>query len=355
MRGLLDLGMLDRAVAGFDTYVGSSAGSINSTVLAAHADEPAVGVAALEGIWGNLQANQVFRTDVRSLSGIGVKWAWDLTFGGAIGGVTPKSLLDTTPLRELLEERVPWDRLDAQVESGAVHALAIAATDLYTADGTTFLHGSAATKLWHRRRWRIEPTHIRAPHVLASSAIPIFFPSVEIAGRHYGDGSVRNTAPLSPAINLGAERIVAVSVREPGRTGAVALPTEAPTIAQIAGVLLDAVMLDAIEVDVEHSARVNSSVVACQTGDPSNPFRRVDVLWLRPSTNLTAIAADLAHRIPAVVRYMMRGLGSAESITELSSYLLFDAAFCQRLIDLGRADVEASRVEIESFFAPNNP
>lgn len=353
LRGLADLGLLDRGRIGLDVMVGSSAGAINSGMLAAHADDLVAGVDALEEIWANLEANQVFRTDVRSLGGIGVRWAWDLTFGGALGGVTPKALLDTTPLHGLLEARVPWGRLDEAVHSGALYALAISATDLYSGDGTIFLHAAPDAPSWKRRRWRIDRTEIRSHHLLASSAIPIFFPSVEIAGRHFGDGSVRNTTPLSPAINLGADRIIAVSVREPGLVEKETANRPAPTIAQIAGVLLDAVMLDAIEVDVEHSSRVNHSVVACRTGMVENPFRQVDVLWLRPSQNLTAIAADLAHRIPAVVRYLMRGLGSEESITELSSYLLFDTAFCGRLIDIGRSDVEAAREEIEAFFAPN--
>lgn len=351
LRGLADLGLLDRGRLGLDVLVGSSAGAINSGMLAAHADDFPAGVAALEAIWANLEAKQVFRTDVRTLSGIGVKWAWDLTFGGALGGVTPKALLDTAPLRALLEERVPWQRLDEAVRSGALHALAITATDLYSGDGTIFLHAAADAANWERRRWRIDRTAMRAEHLLASSAIPIFFPSVEIGGRHFGDGSVRNTTPLSPAINLGAERIIAVSVREPAPAAQQTMNRPAPTIAQIAGVLLDAVMLDAIEVDVEHSARVNHSVIACSTAGPGSPFRKVEVLWLRPSQNLTAIAADLAHRIPAIVRYLMRGLGSEESITELSSYLLFDTAFCERLIEIGRADVADARDDILAFLA----
>jgi NTE family protein len=353
LRGLANLGLLDPGRIGLDVMVGSSAGAINSGMLAAHADDLVAGVRALEDIWANLEASQVFRTDVRSLGGIGARWAWDLTFGGAFGGVTPKALLDTAPLRQLLEARVPWDRLDEVVRSGSLYALAISATDLYSGDGTIFLHAAPDAPSWTRRRWRIDRTEMRAHHLLASSAIPIFFPSVEIGGRHFGDGSVRNTTPLSPAINLGADRIIAVSVREPGPVEQETANRAAPTIAQIAGVLLDAVMLDAIEVDVEHSSRVNHSVVSCRTGIVDNPFREVEVLWLRPSQNLTAIAADLAHRIPAVVRYLMRGLGSEESVTELSSYLLFDTAFCERLIDIGRADVEAAKDEIEAFFAPN--
>lgn len=349
LRGLADLGVLHPRVSGLDVYVGSSAGAINTSVVAAYADSPADGVTLLEEIWRSLQPKQVFRTDVRTLGGIGVKWAWDLTFGGALGGVTPKSLLDTEPLHELLEARIPWDRLDAQIAGGALSALALLATDLHSADGTVFLHAGPAVRDWQRRRWRIERTKIRAEHLMASSAIPVFFPTVEIDGRHYGDGSVRNTAPLSPAINLGVERIIAISVREPQRKRQAQASLEAPTIAQIAGVLLDAVMLDAIEVDVEHSERVNRSVIGCGSGGEGDPFRHVEVLWLRPSVDFGLLATQLAHRIPAIVRYLMRGLGSDEAITELSSYLLFDGEFCGALIEAGRKDVANARADIEAF------
>lgn len=350
LRGLYELGVLDPSVGRVDTFVGSSAGAINAGMLAAYAGDLGAGLAGLERVWGNLEAKDVFRTDVRSIGGIGVRWAWDLTFGGALGGGTPKSLLDTAPLRQLLEREVPLHRLDGEVRSGALRALAITATDLQTADGTVFLHGAADLPRWTRRRWRIEPTQMRAEHLLASSAIPIFFPTVEIDGRHFGDGSIRNTRPLSPAINLGVDKIIAVSVREPSGVRAEFGGGQAPSIAQIAGVLLDAVMLDAIEVDVEHSERVNRSVMACP-GEHGEGFRMVDVLWLRPSRDLTAIAAELAHQIPAVVRYVMRGLGSEEAITELTSYLLFDASFCGRLIEIGREDALAARAEVEAFFA----
>lgn len=350
IEGLIELGHLETDATRPDVYVGSSAGAINVGMLAAHANAPSEAVAALRRVWGGIEAKQVFRTDVRSLSGIGVKWAWDLTFGGAVGGVTPKSLLDTAPLRELLSASIPFEKIEAQVAGGNLHAVAIMATDLLSADGHVFLHGHPDIQLWERRRWVIERTRIGVEHLLASSAIPVFFPSVEVGDRHFGDGSVRNTAPLSPAINLGAERIIAVSVRGPGRARRPD-ENEAPTIAQIAGVLLDAVMLDAIEVDVEHSGRVNRSVVAYPTGDPGAPFRHVDVLWLRPSVDFTPIAAELAHRIPAIVRYLMRGLGSEAATSELMSYLLFDEEFCTRLMDLGRQDALAAREEIDAFFA----
>jgi NTE family protein len=361
LQGLLDQGFLPEGPSGIGIFVGSSAGSINAALLAAHADHFARGVAGLVDTWSQLEAHKIFRTDIGSMGRIGVRWAWDLSFGGALGHVQPKSLLDTAPLRELVVEKVPFRRIDANIEAGRLRALAVPATDLYTANGVLFVHGHPDIQLWGRRRWRIERTRIRADHLMASSAIPIFFPSVEIEGRHFGDGSIRNTAPLSHAINLGARRVIAIGVNEPLQRpkGSRSKSRQPPTIAQIAGVLLDAVMLDAIEVDVEHSERVNTSVLSCATGDPRNPFRWVDVLWLRPSREFGSIATELSDRIPAIVHYLMRGLGSDEAVTELASYLLFDSVFCTRLIELGRADVAAERERIAPFFnssaAPTAP
>lgn len=353
LRGLLEAGLLPPGPAGFDVLVGSSAGAINAGALAARADSFAEGVARLERVWGEIQPERVFRTDIRSLAGIGARWIRDLSFGGALRGVRAKALLDTAPLGELLRESIAFDRIEAQVASGALRALAVVATDLYTSQGVVFVHAAPGTRMWRRRCWSIEPARIEAVHVLASSAIPVFFPSVPISGRHFGDGSIRNTAPLSPAINLGAERILAIGVRGPS-AGAKASgkPPPPPSMAQIAGVLLDAVMLDALEVDMEHSERVNRSIVSLPEAERSDVFREVEVLWVSPSQSFRPLAAELSDRIPRVVRYLLRGLGSDESILELASYLLFDSAFCQRLMEVGRADVEASRSAFEDFLRP---
>jgi NTE family protein len=350
LRGLVEQGFLPRESSGLDVVVGSSAGAINAASLVAHADDLDAGLARLERVWNEILPQHVFRTDIASLGRIGVRWAWDLSFGGMLRNVRPKSLLDTSPLRALLAERIPFARIDANVAAGTVRALALVATDLHTSNGVVFLHARDDVPTWSRRRWRIERTSIRVEHLLASSAIPIFFPSVAIGGRHFGDGSIRNTTPLSPAINLGAERIVAIGVSGPLPRESERGPRRPPTIAQIAGVLLDAVMLDAIEVDVEHSERVNTSVVHCPTGDPTRPFRHVDVLWIRPSRQVRQLAAEFAHRIPPVVRYLLRGLGSDAAVTELASYLLFDSEFCGRLVALGKRDVRLERDRIAQFW-----
>jgi NTE family protein len=187
--------------------------------------------------------------------------------------------------------------------------------------------------------------------VLASSAIPVFFPSVDIGGRHLGDGSVRNTAPLSPAINLGADRVIAIGVRQTAPATERMPRRQPPSIAQVAGALLDAVMLDAVGIDVEHSERVNSSVLAVPSDVSGHPFRWIDVLWLSPTRHFHEIAREFAERIPPIVRYLMRGLGSDEETTELASYLLFDGDFCRRLVELGREDVHARADEVREFLS----
>jgi NTE family protein len=350
LRGLVEQGFLRRDRAGIDILVGSSAGSINTAAVAAWIDDLDTGLAGLERVWREIHPAQVYRTDVASLGRIGARWAWDLSFGGATGHVQPKSLLDTAPLRDLLAERIPFRRIEANVARRRVAALAIIATDLHTSDGVIFLAAASQTPAWTRRRWHIERTPIRVEHLLASSAIPIFFPSVEIGGRYFGDGSIRNTAPLSPAINLGADRIIAIGVSGPTPDAATVGPLEPPTVAQVAGVLLDAVMLDAIEVDVEHSERVNVSVRHCGSRQAEDPFRKVDVLWIRPSHLVRGLAEELAHRLPGMVRYLLRGLGSDAAVTELASYLLFDSTFCGKLVELGRQDVAAERERIARFF-----
>ena len=348
LSGLMAEGLLGSGGGEFDILVGSSAGAINAGLLAAYADDVGSGVARAADLWSEVEAQRVFRTDMRSLGGIGLRWVRDLSFGGVLRSTGARSLLDTAPLREFLAEEIPFERIEANVESGRLGALAIPATDLYTADGVVFVHAPSDVPLWERGRWSIENTRIGVDHLMASSAIPIFFPSVEIDGRHFGDGSVRNTAPLSPAINLGAERIVAIGVRQPATETGMVRRHKPPSIAQVAGALLDAVMLDAIGVDVEHSGRVNTSVIAAPE---EQAFRWVDVLWLSPTQHFSDLAREFADRIPAIVRYLMRGLGTDDETSELASYLLFDSEFCGRLVEAGRADVAERRDEIHAFFA----
>jgi len=175
------------------------------------------------------------------------------------------------------------------VAAGVLRAVAVAATDLYSGSGVLFVEGAADVQLWTRSHWSIERATLRIEHLMASSAIPVSCPSVEVGSRHFADGCVRNTAPLAPAIQLGADRIIAIGVRgEPMPSVDDGQRRPAPTIAQVAGVLLDAVLIDAIEADIEHSTRVNTSVLRWGGGGDVDDFREIDVLWLRPSMSIGA-------------------------------------------------------------------
>ena len=299
LQGLLEIGCLDEGATSAPLLVGSSAGAINVGLLAASADRFADGVTMLTRLWSHLRADKVFRTDVRSLGSIGLHWVRDLTFGGVLGHVSAKALLDTAPLRQLLGKHFRAGHLRDNIARGIVRAATVSATDLYTGGGVQFVQGAPDLASWTRAHWSVEHVELGVDHLMASSAIPVFFPSVEIGSRHFADGCIRNTTPLGPAIRFGADRVIAIGVRGVARPSVDAgHKRPAPTIAQIAGVLLDAVLLDAVEADVEHSGRVNSSVVRWGGGGEPECFREVDVLWLAPSQSVGAIATSSAIAFP---------------------------------------------------------
>lgn len=348
LAGLVECGLMGRGQLPFPILVGNSAGAINAAALAAHAETVQDGIAELTAVWGNLRPHRVFRTDPLTLIKNALRWMRDLSLGGLLGHVGSRSLLDTEPLGRLLA-RIPLERIPGHVLSGRLRALAVGATNYQTGNGVLFLEGQPDLPLWERPRHRVERTSLGVQHLLASSSIPLFFPPVAIEGRYFGDGCVRNSNPLSPAIQLGADRVLAIGVRQPYPQPEFSQQQQAPSVAQVVGILLDAVMLDALETDTDHSERINRQVAA--SGGNREPFRQVAVLCLNPSQSLSALAAGLMYRLPPVVRYLLRGLGGDESSAELASYLLFDAAFTDRLLELGRRDVRSQQDKIGAFLA----
>lgn len=337
--GLVERGLLLGGPSPFKILVGTSAGSIHATALAAYADRFERAVVELVDVWSKIHAKHVFRTDFLGVARLAFSWARDLGFGGLLGHVTPKSLLDTSPLPYLLS-RIPFHRIQGQLEVGNLKALAIPATEYFTKDSVIFLQGRPDLPTWKKSRNRVEPTEIDMEHILASSAIPMFFPTVSINGRHFGDGCIRNTRPLGPAIRLGARKILAIGVHE--RAGL--HQDRRPMIADVAGTLLDAVMMDALETDVAHCRRISESVSKFDS-----TFSKVDVLWISPSEPIAPLAEDMMDKIPIQIRYFLRGLGGDKSVAELASFLLFHPDYCRRLIDLGRADVQKQRDKIDQF------
>lgn len=342
--GLQELGVFGDGQQPFPIMVGTSAGSINSALYAAYADDPQRALREMHRVWSELKAEQVFRTGPRAILGNAFRWARDLALGGLIGSTgESRSLLDTAPFRRLVRN-FPWHRLQDNLEAGHFEALAVLATNYTSGNGELFLQDQGKVPSWARVRYKVRRSPICAEHVLASSAIPIIFPPVGFDGNYYGDGSLRNTAPLGPAIQLGANRVVAVGVREPGTNQVGRGHGKLPKLADVVGVMLDAVLLDSIEVDVQHCLRLNQLAAAVDS------FRPVEVLWLRPQRSLAALARDMEKLIPPLIHYLLRGLGDDEAIAELASYLIFDGLYCERLIQQGMDDVRARAEEVRDFF-----
>jgi NTE family protein len=337
----------------FDVVAGVSAGAINGAAVASTADDFAAGVASLEATWRGLAPDRVYRTDAPNLAGIAAGWLRQLAGGGCLGEPDVNALLDTAPLRELLARTLRVDRIRAHVASGRLRGAALTATAYRTGTAVTFFDAAPEVAPWTRTGRTGRRTELALEHVLASAAIPIFFPPVGLVDGPYGDGCIRLTAPLSPAIHLGAERIVAIGIRaaDPADTGD---GTGTPSPAEIAGVLLDAVFLDSLEADAERLERINTTLSTMPAVEPPRQaLRRIPLLVLRPSTDLGRLAAAPYRELPWALRYLLRGIGAdGEHGWDLISYLAFEPGYVARLVELGHRDTMARRAELLDFLAP---
>lgn len=336
----------------FPVLAGSSAGSISTAYLASRADEFPAAARDLADLWTTLAAHDVYRTDSPTIAKTAAAWLADLSLGGWIGPGHGVALLDTSPLRALLERHFDAHALERQVEAGRVHGVGITATNYGSGHAVTFFEGASSIEAWNRVTRVGLRQRIEVHHVLASSAIPLFFPAVEIDGAWYADGCIRLVTPLSPAIHMGADKVIAVAVRA---TASAPRPpsSQHPSPAATAGLLLDALFLDALEGDIERTERVNQTLSLVPPAQHAEEFTRlhsVSVLLLRPSVDPAGLVLKVLDRIPAPVRHLFRGLGaSEESGWDLLSYFAFDGTYTARLLDLGYEDTIARAEEIRRF------
>lgn len=344
----------------FRVLAGVSAGAINAVPLGIHADDFPRAAARLTEVWRSLTPDRVYRTDAVNLTRLGARWIKDLTMGGVLGESRSNHLLDTTPLRELLQRELDCSQIERHVATGRLRGIAVSATNYLTGSTITFFDAAPETKPWVRHGRLAVRGHITAEHVLASAAIPVFFPPVAIDGKLYGDGGIRMTTPVSPAIHLGAEKIVAVGIRyrrSSEQTLAMNREIEARSVsvAQISGVLLNAVFLDSLDNDVERLERINRTlgfISPEQRKRHPDLLRRIPALVLRPSKDLGRLAADQYDKFPVALRHMLRGIGATgDSGWDLLSYVAFQPGYVNQLIDLGYEDTMERRGEIEEFFA----
>lgn len=338
----------------FPILTGVSAGAINTIYLAAHPGPLPKAVDGLRAAWGKLTADQVFRVRPGSLLGSALRWFLTSRIGRRTGPTPMRGILDTQPLREFLEAAIDVRGIRVNIDAGRLRTVALSATAINSGRSVTFVHGRGDEPVWH------EPQHIgvRGPlgleHVMASAAIPILFPAVPLAGEFYCDGSVGQGAPLAPAIHLGARAMFVIGMKTRSRESSlVATTRQYPSVAEVAGLLLDTIFQDQLEADADQLARVNRLLAALPEDTPAPlSLRPVDLLMLRPRRDLADLARGHTPALPREVRRIVEGMGGQrEGAAEFVSYLLFEPEFTSLLIELGYDDVGAQWPEIERFFA----
>ena len=348
----------------FDVICGTSAGAINAAALACRADDAERAVQDLCAVWENFRAEQVYRADSLGVIRSGAQWLTMLSVGWLVARwrrARPKSLLDNGPLADLLAQAVPLERLDALLAQGHLRALAVSYT---SGEHVTFYQACHTMQPWSRTQRRAVPARIGLPHLLASSAIPFVFPSAELeregAAEWFGDGSMRQTAPISPAIHLGATRVLVVGAGRMNEPPDRRVTNQGyPSLAQIAGHAMSSIFLDALAVDIERLERINRTLALLPPEAlRSTALRPVTALVISPSQRLDDIAGRHQASLPMPVRTLLRGVGvsgqgrQAQGAT-LASYLLFEAEYTRELMALGEVDALALREEVIAFFGWN--
>ena len=342
------------ATTPFSVISGTSAGAINAATLATHADSFRRGVARLTRLWRNIDVSSVYRADLATVSTHGMRWLSAVLIGGR-GPQRAASMLDNAPLGRLLKREVDLSLVRSRIADGLLQALAINATSYTTGHAVSFFDGAQSITPWQRTRRRGERATLRVEHLLASTAIPFIFPSVRLGREYFADGSMRQIAPLSAALHLGARRLLVVAVGQ--FTGQSPLPQRAPaprypSFAQVAGHALSSIFLDNLGADLERLQRLNQvlSLVPPERQSRHPELSRVDAMVVVPSRDLGQIAIEHQDRLPTGVRYLLRGLGGTEgSGANLLSYLLFDRRYCRALMALGYQDAMARSDEIGAF------
>ena len=338
----------------FGILSGTSAGAVNAVVLASKARRFRVAMAELEHVWANFRCSQVYRTDHWTMLKSSLHWLAALVSGGVLIS-PPKALLDNSPLRALLSRNVRFPRIQSGIDNGWLEAVAVTAAGYATASSTSFFQAAPRHREWSRARRTGRRGGLNLDHVMASIAVPFIFPPVRIRGEYFGDGAMRQATPLSPAVHLGARRILVVGVRDEAHSEPPTpeTPQAQPSFGQIAGYMLDTLFMDGLYSDLERLTRVNQLLDTLEAPARTitlNVMRPIDTMLIVPSEDLRDIAFRHRGAMPRAIRALLRGVGGRDAAeNRLHSYLLFESDYTRDLIRLGYEDAMKVRDELEAF------
>ena len=339
----------------FPILCGTSAGAINAATLAVFADDFNAAVDRLLDVWEHFHVHHVYRSDPLGIARVGARWLAALTL---LSRTSPTSLLDNTPLAEMLARRLDFGRVQENIDNGCLYAISITCSGYSSGQSVSFYQGGPDTEAWERTQRVGAAMPIRAEHLMASAALPFIFPAVKINREYFGDGSMRQIAPISPALHLGADRVLVVST---ARQDSNAEPPRVrgnlyPSVAQIAGHALNSIFLDSLNADIELVQRINRTISLIppeKVREAGLPLRQIKVLVISPSQPIERMVVRHVHELPWTVRFLLRGIGAMNrNGSNLASYLLFEAGYCKALIDLGYQDTMARRTELLEFLGP---
>jgi NTE family protein len=335
----------------FPILCGTSAGAINVATLAVFADDFSRGVASLLEVWEHMRCEHIYRTDAWNIMRAGARW---LSAMMLLSRHNPISLLDNAPLRAMLEKNLDFERIQVHIDSGELYAVCVTASGYTSGQSVSFFQGGSGLEGWQRNQRIGAAVSIKLDYLLASAALPFIFPAVKVHREYFGDGSMRQIAPVSPALHLGADRVLIVGTGRPITDDARARSNTYPSLAQIAGHALNSIFLDTLMVDIERLERINRTVKLIppeRLAESNIPLRAVKVLFITPSQPLERIASRFIHELPRTVRFVLRPTGALNRAgSNLASYLLFEEPFCRALIDLGYRDTFAREAEVREFF-----
>jgi NTE family protein len=339
-----------RRLSPFKIVCGASVGAINAASIAMASNDFQAGARHIEELWRSLNSSSIFHTQAMPLFATASRWAMSPIFT-RLGYPTRGGFLNYEPLKILLKREFNRAHLKRAIRTGSLHALSITASSYKRGEAVAFFEGAKEIKEWSRSRRRGTRAKISADHILASAALPFAFAPVRLESGYFGDGSLRLTSPLSPAIHLGADRILVITTRDgntiPPTDGVI---EESPSIGEMAGHALDVLFNDSLESDHERMMRINQTIsLVTPEARKNSPLRAIETVLLKPSRDLRDVAKDHAKKVPWSVKFLLQSMGPKEGDGRIESYLMFEQGYIGALIDLGYTDTMNNAANIKQL------